>query len=130
MYEVNKKFYAVAGSSISRSAYSLRPFFDSFSLSDSNSAAPNVTKKVANPAARWLIILQTFSRNERAKANLRMNLLQSQGFAAQVVSTDSYSNLRPGLLVLAMGPFSKRAAEQRLPELRSVAPNSYMKAAW
>lgn len=59
-----------------------------------------------------------------------MNLLQGQGFDTQVVNTDSYSNLRPGLLVLAMGPFSKRVAEQRLGELRAVAPNSYIKAGW
>ena len=54
MYEVNKKFYAVAGSSISRYAYSLRPFFDSFSLSESSSpvtVTSDTGKRVANPAA-------------------------------------------------------------------------------
>ena len=59
-----------------------------------------------------------------------MNLLRGEGFDARVLSTDSYSNLRPGLLVLAMGPFSKRDAERRLVELRSVAPRSYIKAGW
>ena len=134
IYEVNKVFYAVAGSSISRYAYSLRPFFDSFSLSGSDSTVAKANtasgKRVSNPADRWLIILQTFSKNERAKANRRMNALQGQGFDTQVISTDAYSNLRPGLLVLTMGPFSKRVAEQRLGELRSVAPNSYIKAGW
>lgn len=134
LYEVNKTFYAVAGSSMSRYANSLRPFFDSFSLSESDSTVANTNsaagKRVSNPTARWLIILQTFSRSERARANRRMNLLQGQGFDTQVVVTDSYSNLRPGLLVLAMGPFSKRVAEQRLGELRAVAPNSYIKAGW
>ena len=134
IYEGNKIFYAVAGSSISRYAYSLKPFFDSFSLSGSNSTVAKANaisgKRVSNPAERWLIILQTFSKNERARANRRMNVLQGHGFDTQVISTDSYSNLRPGLLVLAMGPFSKRTAEQRLGELRSVAPNSYIKAGW
>ena len=134
IYEVNKTFVAVAGSSNSKSAPSLRIFFDSFSLSGNNStvAAANTAagKRVSNPADRWLIILQTFSRNERAKASQRMNLLRGQGYDAEVLSTDSYSNLRPGLLVLAMGPFSKRAAEKRLGELRAVAPQSYIKAGW
>jgi hypothetical protein len=134
IYEVNKTFYAIAGSSNSRSTYSLRRFFDSFSLAESNSTVANASsaegKRVSNPTARWLIILQTFSRNERVKANRRMHLLQGQGFDIQVISTDSYSNLRPGLLALAMGPFSRRAAEQRLSELRLVAPQSYIKAGW
>ena len=132
IYEVNKTFYAIAASSNSRSTYSLRRFFDSFSLSENNSTTATSAegKRVSNPTARWLIILQTFSRNERAKANRRMDLLQGQGYDIQVISTDSYSNLRPGLLALAMGPFSKRAAQERLGELRLVAPQSYIKAGW
>jgi hypothetical protein len=133
IYEVDKTFYAIAGSSNSRSTNSLRRFFDSFSLLENNNSATANTaegKRVSNLTARWLIILQTFSRNERAKANQRMNLLQGRGYDIQVISTDSYSNLRPGLLALAMGPFSKRAAQERLGELRLVAPQSYIKAGW
>ena len=150
IYEVNNAFFAVGGSSNSRN--SLTRFFDSFTLSANKSTtiakanvrpaappaapvAPPVAqvvpvKKEANPAGRWLIILQTFSKNERARANQRKSLLRGQGYNAEVISTDSYSNLRPGLLVLAMGPFSKRTAEQQLGELRSFAPQSYIKAAW
>lgn len=134
MYERDRTFFAVAGSSNSRYEQSLRRFFDSFSLSGNNSrvASANAAagKRVSNPTGRWLIILQTFSRSERAKANQRMNMLRRQGYDAELMSTDSYSNLRPGLLVLAMGPFSKRAAEQKLGVLRSVAPQSYIKAGW
>ena len=150
IYEVDKTFFAIAGTSSSRYPYSLTRFFDSFSLSEKSptrvnptvAAAkpipnptrvnPNVSaaKTVSNPTGRWLVILQTFSRHERARANQQMILLQRRGYGTAVVSTDSYSNLRPGLLVLAMGPFSKRTAEQRLGELRSVAPQSYIKAGW
>jgi hypothetical protein len=59
-----------------------------------------------------------------------MNVLRGQGYDAQVISTDSYAKLKPGLLALTMGPFSKRAAQERLGELRAVAPRSYIKAAW
>lgn len=134
IYERDKTFFAVASSSSSRHENSLRRFFDSFSLSRNNSTVATANtaagKRVSNPTGRWLIILQTFSRNERGKAHQRMNLLRRQGYDTEVVSTDSYSNLRPGLLVLAMGPFSKRTAEQRLGELRAVAPQSYIKAGW
>jgi hypothetical protein len=134
LYEVNRIFYAIAGSSNSRYASSLTHFFDSFSLSENKSTVAKANtaegKKVSNPAARWLIILQTFSRNERARANRRMHLLQGQGYHTQLISTDSYSNLRPGLLALTMGPFSKRTAQERLAELRLVAPQSYIKAGW
>jgi len=134
IYEVNKTFYAVAAFSNSRYANSLRRFIDSFALTETNATMANaksaVGNRVSNPAARWLIILQTFSRYERAKANRKLNLLQSQGCDAQVISTDSYSNLRPGLLALTLGPFSKRAAQERLDELRSIAPQSYIKAGW
>ena len=134
IYEVNKTFYAVAGSSNTKHEYSLRRFFDSFSLSERNStiarANTAVANKVSNPTARWLIILQTFSRNERAKADRKMHVLRRRGYDIEMISTDSYSNLRPGLLALAMGPFSKRAAQERLGELRSVAPQAYLKAGW
>ena len=134
IYEVNKIFLAVAGSSNSRYEHSLKRFFASFSLSGNNSTVANLStaagKRVSNATGRWLIILQTFSRHERAKANQRMNLLRRQGYDTDVISTESYSNLRPGLLVLVMGPFSKRTAEQRLGELRAVAPQSYIKAGW
>lgn len=129
IYERDKTFFAVAGSSNSRYEHSLRRFFDSFSLSGNNSRAA-AGKRISNPTGRWLIILQTFSRNERAKANQKMNVLRRQGYDTDLISTDAYSNLRPGLLVLAMGPFSKQAAEQRLGKLRAVAPQSYIKAGW
>jgi hypothetical protein len=86
--------------------------------------------RVTNPTDRWLIILQTFSKNERVRATQRMNLLRTRGFDAQVTSTDSYPNLRPGLLILAMGPYSKRTAEERLSSTRLVAPQSYIKPGW
>lgn len=134
IYEVNKTFYAVAASRNSMYASSFKGFFDSFSLSQTDSTLAKADtaagNAASNPTERWLIILQTFSPHERSKANRRMNVLREQGYETQVISTDSYAKLRPGLLALTMGPFSKRAAQERLGELRSVAPQSYIKAGW
>ena len=129
-----KTFYAVAASTASSYTSSLRGYFDSFSLSPHGptlaSSESAVANTAANPGDRWLIILQTFSPHERSKADRRMNALRVRGYDAQVISTDTYAKLKPGLLALTMGPFSKRVAQERLGTLRSVAPQSYIKAGW
>jgi len=135
IYEVDKTFYAVAASRNSMYASSFTGFFDSFALSQNDgstlaNAESLAGNTVSNSTARWLIILQTFSPHERSKANRRMNVLRGQGYETQVINTDSYAKLRPGLLALTMGPFSKRAAQERLGQMRSVAPRSYIKAGW
>jgi hypothetical protein len=136
LFKVDNTFYAVAASANSNHEPSLKRFFDSFTFSASKNksitAAVNapVGERVTNPTNRWLIILQTFSKNERVRATQRMNLLRSRGYDGHVVSTDSYPNLRPGLLILAMGPYSKRAAEERLGMIRLFAPQSYIKPGW
>lgn len=136
LFKVGQTFYAVAASTNPKYASSLKRFFDSFTFlpSEINSitAAVNapVGERVTNPTNRWFIILQTFSKNERVRATQRMNSLRTRGFDAQVMSTDSYPNLRPGLLILAIGPYSKRTAQERLGSSRLVAPQSYIKPGW
>jgi hypothetical protein len=136
LFKAGETFYAVAASTNSKYATSLKRFFDSFTFSPSaiNSTTATVNapvgERVANPTNRWLIILQTFSKHERVRATQRMNLLRTRGYDGHVISTDSYPNLRPGLLILAMGPYSKRAAEEHLGRTRLVAPQSYIKPGW
>jgi hypothetical protein len=138
IYRVGETFYAVAASTSSKNALPLKRFLDSFtfSLSQANAAASDVnTSTVVRPSAhptfRWLIILQTFSKAERPRALERMSLLRSQGYDTHVIDTDSYPNLRPGLVALTIGPYSERlAAAELLGKLRSVAPQSYIKSGW
>lgn len=136
LYRAEKVFYAVAACSNSNDASSAKLFLASFTVSpsqnDPTTVAVNATEgeRVSNPTSRWLIILQTFSNHEIGRANQRMNFLRSRGYDAQVIKTNSYPKLRPGLLILAMGPYSKRAAEERLAGARLVAPQSYIKPGW
>ena len=136
LFKAGETFYAVAAATNSRYASSLKRFSDSFTFSPlgTNSTTASVSaavgERVTNPTNRWLIILQTFSKNERDKATQRMHLLRTRGYDGHVIGTDSYPNLRPGLLILAMGPYSKRAAEEHLVRLRSIAPQSYIKPGW
>jgi cell division septation protein DedD len=86
----------------------------------------------ARPSSRetWLIILSTFSKAERSKADEKMRLFRSLGYDAQLVDTDSYPNLRKGFLAVVIGPHSKSAAEGILNKVRSAAPGSYIKPGW
>jgi hypothetical protein len=138
IYRVGETFYAVAASTSSKNALTLKRFLDSFtlSLSQVNASGGDVnTSMGVRPSAhstfRWLIILQTFSKAERPRALERMSLLRSQGYDTHVIDTDSYPNLRPGLVALTIGPYSERlAAAELLGKLRSVAPQSYIKSGW
>ncbi len=138
IYRVGETFYAIAASTSSKNALPLKRFLDSFtfSLSPANAPLSNVdTSTGVRPSApsafRWLIILQTFSKAERPRAIEKMSLLRSQGYDTHVIDTDSYPNLRPGLVALTIGPYSERVvAAELLGKLRLVAPQSYIKSGW
>jgi hypothetical protein len=135
IYRVGEKFYAAAASTNSTNELPLKRFFDSlrFPNSQVDSLVPTASTG-ANPSPRspnrWMIILRTFSKQERATATRKMNLLLDQGFDVQVINTNSYPNLTPGLLALTMGPYSKQRAIQLLAKARVVAPQSYLKSGW
>src|SRR4030095_5031282 len=114
LYKVGETFYVVAASTSSKSALSINRFFDSLTFAKSTApVATNVSasaKAERRPIGRWIVILRTFSRQERARAIQKMNALLEQGFDVQVIDTNRYPNLRPGFLALAMGPYQLRQA--------------------
>ncbi len=100
-----------------------------------NNAELNVGSQRTPPApspstGTWLVILKTFPKSQRSKANQRVGFLRSLGYYAHVVDTNYYPNLKRGFLAVAMGPHSKSAAERVLNKVRSVAPESYVKSGW
>jgi len=143
-YSVGKKFYAVVASTTRKHNILVSRFLDSFALGSTTSAIVNTdpvqpqlntSTQLALPApssstGTWLIILKTFSKVERSKANQRMSLLRSLGYDAHVLDTDYYPNLKKGFLAMVMGPHSKSAARGVLNKVRAVAPGSYIKAGW
>jgi hypothetical protein len=136
LYKTDTRFYAVTVCTNSDYLSSSKRFLASFTFSSSainpTTAVVNAAEgeRVSNSTNRWLIILQTFSSHERVRAIQKMNLLRSRGYDVQVINTSSYRNLRPGLLSVAMGPYSRRAADERLAGVRLVAPQSYIKPGW
>ena len=143
-YSVGKKFYAVAASTTRKDNILIKRFLNSFALGTPKSAIIrkdpvqpklNIATQAVLPARRsstetWLIILRTFPKAERPKANQKMRLLRSLGYDAHIVETDYYPNLKKGYLAVAMGPHSRSRAEGVLNKVRSVAPGSYIKSGW
>jgi hypothetical protein len=103
--------------------------------SESPSGQPSPVKqiepsKVAHSTGTWLIILSTFTKAERSKANEKLDLLRSLAYDVHLVDTDQYPNLKKGFLAIVMGPQSKDAAKNALNKVRLVAPGSYLKSGW
>ena len=135
LYKVGETFYVVAASTSSKRVLSLNRFFDSLTFAKStgtavaaNVSAPAKTERIS--LGRWIIILRTFSKQERARAIQKMNALLEQGFDVQIIDTNHYPNLRPGFLALTMGPYQLRQATDLLAKVRMVAPESYIKSGW
>ncbi len=140
VYTVGKRFYAVAATTTLKDNILMSRFLNSFALGSTtseivNNAGLNVSSQrtplAPSPSTgTWLIILKTFSKSQRSKANQKVSLLQSLGYYANVIDTNYYPNLKKGFLAVAMGPHSKSAAEGVLNKVRSVAPGSYLKSGW
>jgi hypothetical protein len=56
-----------------------------------------------------------------------MALLESNGITAQIIKTDDYPNLTPGLRAVVLGPTSKDQAETQLNTVQSVVPDAFIK---
>jgi hypothetical protein len=140
-YRVGKRFYVIAASTSRNKNILVSRFLESFafgastSASNSNLVQPQLKTEAQEPTrplstGTWLIILKTFAKAERSKANKKLGLLRSLGYDVHLVDTDHYPNLKKGFLAVAIGPQSKVAAEDALNKVRSVAPGSYLKSGW
>lgn len=143
-YSVGKKFYAVAASTTRQDNVSINTFLNSFALGAPTSAiihkesvqpqlhTGNQAKAPTRPSLTetWLVILKTFSKAERSKAQQEMRILRNRGYDAHILDTDYYPNLKKGFLVVAMGPHARATAVGVLNKMRSVVPGSYLKSGW
>ena len=140
LYRAGNKFYAVAASTTRKDDASASHFLNSFNLpppaaSVTNTSLPSAPQhargrqagQVPPPSGTWFVILRTFSKAERAKANRTLNSFLSAGLVANVVDTDNYPKLRGGLIAVLMGPYSRAGANDALRRARAVAPEAYIK---
>ena len=83
--------------------------------------------KSSAPSGNSFLVLGSYPKTERARAEQRLSFIQGRGYDARLVDTDSYPTLRPGLWAIVMGPYSKGYARQLAPQLRAVVPDAYVK---
>jgi xanthosine utilization system XapX-like protein len=87
----------------------------------------NISK---TPGGTWFIILGSFPKNERSKADERLQSVRNSGFDASIIETDNYPGFRGGFLSVVVGPYSKSDAGNLLPRLKSVRADAYIKSGW
>ena len=75
----------------------------------------------------WFVVLGSYPKTERYKANERLSYLKGSGYDAYIVDTDSYPNLKGGLWSVVMGPYSKNYAKEMMDNLRPLVPDIYIK---
>ena len=140
-FRVGKRFYVIAASTGQNENTLMSRFLESLALGASSSGinSNSVDSRLpveaqqsprSHSTGTWLIILITFTKAERSKANEKLGLLRSLGYDVHLVETDHYPNLKKGFLAIAMGPQSKDAAQNALNKVRSFAFGSYLKSGW
>jgi hypothetical protein len=140
LFNMGKRFYAIVASTDRNENTLVTRFLESLALGASSGInSKSVQPKLSVEALQrppslsmgtWLIILKTFTKAERSKANEKLGHLRSLGYGVHLVDTDHYPNLKKGFLAIAIGPQSKGEAEDALNKVRSVAPGSYVKSGW
>lgn len=84
----------------------------------------------ADKGGRWFVILDSFPKADLSRANQRLEVLRRQGFDAHLISSDDYPNLKDGLWVIVMGPYTRNNAEEVLGKVRPKVKDAYTKSGW
>lgn len=87
------------------------------------------SEQQASPRGGWFVVLGSFPRQERRKADERVNWLRGQGIAAKRIDTNQYGGLRNNLWAVVLGPFSRTEALRLQDRARRVVGDAYIKEA-
>jgi serine/threonine protein kinase len=90
-------------------------------------AMTNSTALGTAQKGNWLVVVGSYPKAERFKANERLSYLRGLGYDAYIVDTDGYPNLRGGLWAVVMGPYSKSYAKDMVSKLRPTIRDVYIK---
>jgi len=78
----------------------------------------------------WFVVLGSFPRSEREKADQRLQSIQGSGYQASLIDTDNYPGLRSGLWAVVLGPYSKAGAKSVVDQVKVVRRDAYVKSGW
>jgi hypothetical protein len=75
----------------------------------------------------WLVIAGSWPPSQHEKVMARLNFLSKNGITANIIHTNEYPGLTPGLDAVGMGPTSRDAALTLLQTVQSVVPDAFIK---
>jgi hypothetical protein len=98
---------------------------------DNQPEPPPVRKQTqtsrANANLQWGVILGSFQKSETSKARSRLKAARAQGYDAQLINTDDYGRLTPGLYAVVIGAPSRSEALNLAAEAQSIFGDAYAK---
>ena len=103
-------------------------FSTSSTVTQKQVAPPRAETTPAAQAGSWLVIAGSFRAHERDRAFQVRDALVRAGIQAEVVVSNDYPLLTPGLFITRVGPFEqKEEANHALREVRRVVIDAYVK---
>lgn len=93
-------------------------------------ASPTVPSSTKSSGGTWYIVLGSFPKSERSKADERLQSVRSSGYDANIIDTNNYPGFRGGLWAVVAGPHSKSDAGRLLARIKSVRSDAYIKSGW
>lgn len=85
----------------------------------------------SNTDTGWFVIVGSFNKSDFRKAQERLTNAQQLGYEARIEDADQYPNLKSGLWVVVLGPYSKDAAKSIASEIGPKVPEgAYIKSGW
>jgi Caspase domain len=88
---------------------------------------PRPVPQQASGNLQWGVIVGSFPKSETSKARSRLKQARAQGFDAQLINTDDYGQLSPGLYAVVIGADSRSAALGLASDVQNYFGDAYAK---
>jgi Caspase domain len=88
---------------------------------------PRPEPQAASGSFSWGVVIGSFPKSETAKARSRLKAARAQGFDAQMIDTDKYGRLVPGLYAVVVAADSRGAALSLATEVQGYFGDAYAK---
>ncbi len=109
-----------------------------YKLNESNSYKNQNTREIKKPQKeehprtnqKWFVILGSFKDTTLVNVQKRAKYVKDLGYNPLILDTDDYPNFTSGLLIVALGPYSKDTAKELKNELREHISDAFIKSGW
>ena len=88
---------------------------------------PRPEPQAASGNFTWGVVIGSFPKSETSKARSRLKAARAQGFDAQMIDTDKYGRLIPGLYAVVVAAGSRGAALSLAAEVQNYFGDAYAK---